>query len=75
LHALTVQGKKSQLELVKHLAEQLSIAIGFESESEAAAWLIKAAVMQVIVVSLMLMANFLLSRLSDSLLSFRENLL
>jgi hypothetical protein len=75
LHLLTIPGRKSCPELVKHLEEQLSIAIGFESELNASERPIELATMQVTVTSLMLIAIFLLICLPDSLLSFREYLL
>jgi hypothetical protein len=74
LHFLTVPGRKSRPEFVRHREEQLSIAIGFESESKATERLIELAAIQVMVTSLMLIANFLLTCLPDLLLSFQEYL-
>jgi hypothetical protein len=50
LHFVTVPGKKSLLELVKHLEEQLSMAISWESESNAVSLPCDAATMHVIVI-------------------------
>jgi hypothetical protein len=57
LHFRTVPGKKSLRELVRHREEQLSIAISFESESKAVVCPMEAAAMQVMAMSLMLLAD------------------
>jgi hypothetical protein len=69
LHAVIVPGRKSPLEFVKHLEEQLSIAIRLESESNAFAHSIDGvAVMHVTGTSRRLAADSLFCLRIDALL-------
>jgi hypothetical protein len=63
LHFLAVPGRKSLAELVRHLDEQLSMAILTESVSNEVVCPTEAATIQVTMISRILIADFLLLNL------------